>query len=418
MSIFINARGQLRDKDFFGKEISYKISKSIPLNKKNQSEIKLAHAQIKALYFQVEKKPTSKELKEMVMTFYQSPLSTQQAVLRDGISPKATPKEELVLTQLFTLYENFINENRTHKTKNLDLARINTWYLYLNSKGNKHTLKDIDRKFISDFVNWRYEFRKPNCSRKGQVSDSVVKKETLELQKCLVWNHKEGNISKLPSTIYGKLDIPLRGNKKAILPLELQEQLGFLKSLENEDPYFHDYFLLLLICGLRVGEINTLSPTSFNLDHGTLQIHNISIGNTIVGGKTESAPRVLPLNPTLIAIYERGHIFQSKFTHKIGKNTYEKSIKGSRDDRLHSFISRRKREGKLTKDFHPHRLRHTFVTNNLQANRRDLEVSRWAGHKSIIITLDRYGKYLRLGIPKLVQAYEEHLKWLEEDYFK
>ena len=413
MSTFINANNQLTDKDFFGSKVVYKLPKSLS-NRSEKNKFKTCHNTIKQLLITSRGKIPTQDLKELVSIYYHASPQQQSSILREGI-PNHT--KELVtpsISHLTHLYAQFIRDHKIHKTKNLNLNYLETWDIFnrIHFKGNL-TLDKVNRDLLNQFVHWRHEFRKPNCSRSGLVSDATINKEIQEFKNCFEWCFSENYADEIPRIFQVNYKAPTKGVRQEVKPLSVEEQRSLLHQMEHEDPFYHDYFLLLLITGLRVGEINTLSKDSFNLDEGTLTIHSLSIGNTIVGGKTEAAPRRLPLNPTLISIFERGHIFQSSKAYKIGKNTYEKPLKGKRDSRIHSFISARKSQGRLPRSFHLHQLRHTFVTNNLQAERSTLEVSRWAGHKSISITTDRYGKYLQLGIMKIRDKYVGHLEWLE-----
>ena len=342
--------------------------------------------------------------------YYLATPQQQSDILKEGI-PNHTQVEEVPrLSHLNHLYSEFIEIHKTHKTKYLNINSLDMWNIFNQIHYSENlTLEDINRDILNQFVKWRHEFRKPNCSRVGLVSDAIINKEIQELKNCLEWCFSENHSDKIPRIFQVKFNAPTRGVKQSVTPLSIYEQVQLLERIKTEDQFYHDYFLLLLITGLRVGEINTLTKNSFDLDEGTLTIHNISI----VGGKTEAAPRRLPLSPTLISIYKRGYIFQSTNTFKIGKNSYTKKLIGQRDTRIHSFISRRKAQGILPKGFHLHQLRHTFVTNNLRSERSTLEVSRWASHKSISITTDCYGKYLQLGIQKSRERFVRHLQWLE-----
>lgn len=418
MSTFINANNQLTDKDFFGTKVVYKLPKSLS-NKSEKNKFKTCHNTIKQLLTTSRGKIPTQELKELVSIYYNATPEQQSAILREGIPNHSSEPSTPSFSHLTHLYAQFIQDHKVHKTKYLNLNYLDTWNIFnqIHFKGDL-TLENVNRDLLNQFVNWRHEFRKPNCSRSGLVSDATIHKEIQELKNCFEWCFSENLSNEVPRIFQVKYKAPTRGVRQEVIPLSVDEQKNLIEQMTQEDPFYHDYFLLLLITGLRVGEINKLSRDSFDLEEGTLTIHSLSIGNTIVGGKTEAAPRRLPLNPTLISIFERGHIFQSSKTYKIGKNTYDKPLKGKRDSRIQSFISARKEQGKLSKSFHLHQLRHTFVTNNLQAERSTLEVSRWAGHKSINITTDRYGKYLQLGIEKIRVKYVVHLECLERLHFK
>ena len=429
MSVFINAKKQLTDKSFFGEKVAYRLPKNISV--KEKKVFLSCHNTIKQLLASPHssqellripnKKVRTIQLKKLVSTYFLASPEQQSTILQEGILSETPIGTTVPLSHLIKLYKEFIQEHKIHKTKNLNINYLDTWDMFNNIKHNESLSLDcINRNLLDEFVKWRYEFRKPNCVRKGLVSDAIIHKEIREIKNCLEWSYAERLTKETPRIFQVKYTPPIKGIKQSVTPLSIDEQIEILDKMKSEDQFFHDYFLLLLTTGLRVGEINSLSSDSFDLEEGSLSIHSISIGNSISGGKTESAPRKLPLTKTLLKILERGHIFQAtmEFANKAKNTSFDKELIGDRNVRIQSFISRRKAFHKLPKSFHLHQLRHTFVTNNLQAERPTLNVSRCAGHKSISITTDRYGKYSELGIKKSRERFQKHLDWLEDFIFE
>lgn len=71
-------------------------------------------------------------------------------------------------------------------TVHLNVAYNETleYFLNIHFKGIFSTDK-INREVVSQFVEWRYNYRKPNCSRKDEVSDATIQEEVAELRRCL-----------------------------------------------------------------------------------------------------------------------------------------------------------------------------------------------------------------------------------------
>lgn len=426
MSIFINKNDQLIDKNFFGRRVKYKLPKWVKLQR-DKTQFIQDHQIIKRwLTNRGCHDFTGKEMQFVVIEYFEGTDDDKTNILKDGIYVAPRPEAKTTpLVDYIEEYQDHITKNATHKTKDLNLAYLDTWSIYANTQHpNRLKLEHIDIDLLYHFTNWRYDFRKPNCSRRGLVSDATIIKEVRELKKCLEWCYTKELCDHIPRIFQVKYKLPTRQIRKAVTPLDMDKQLLLLKHCrERETPVVHDLILFLMSTGMRIGELDVIDKSSFNLELGTLEIHSLSINNSISGGKTTSAPRVLPLTPTLIELYQRGHIFNDK--RKVGNLRLK--MRGKKSERLQSTLKRRKRHTPTEvfpefdfdfEDFSFHQLRHSFVTNLLLAEEDVAKVSRMAGHASINITFDRYGKYANMGIPKQKERYGQFMMNLRENYFK
>jgi len=84
-------------------------------------------------------------------------------------------------------------------------------------------------------------------------------------------------------------------NTKVVEPLPVDLQIRILERLREMRPELHDPILLLLLTGMRVGELETLTPES--LRNGTIALHGDAVGNVKPStGKTVAAARTAGLS--------------------------------------------------------------------------------------------------------------------------
>jgi len=185
-------------------------------------------------------------------------------------------------------------------------------------------------------------------------------------------------------------------NRKVVEPLSIEEQKTLLNLLINAHQGCHDVALLLLLTGMRKGEIRQINPHS--VENGVIALNTANVGNIKTTGKTASANRIIPVCPTILRIFERGLVF--KTTTNALRLFFEKKMKG----------------------MHIHRLRHTFAVNKLLAGTDLQMVSYQMGHSGTGITADLYGKFkpehFKAGFEATANARKSHLSWLENDYFE
>jgi integrase len=255
------------------------------------------------------------------------------------------------------------------------------------------TTADFDPDTAHKLISWRNKTSFGNSTRQGSSSASTIKKDLDVLKQ----------LGKLAS-IHGYMqnghiwdDVKVKAvigvNKKEVKPLDVEGQLALLSKLKR-NPCHHDACLLMLITGIRIGELETIKPNS--IQNGLLTLHSDAVGNNKSGGKTASANRTLPCCPVLAKLFERGHIF---------KITAKAVTEALRD---------------LGDGIHAHRLRHSFAVNNLLAQRSLQMVSYQIGHADVGLTANLYGKFVpehfKAGFEETTRIRQAHLNWLENEY--
>lgn len=214
------------------------------------------------------------------------------------------------------------------------------------------TTADLNPQTATDFLTWRSKHHYgANKTEDSVTSASVLRHELQVLRQMAQVAKKNGWID--DARLWD--DVQVRSivgqNTKDVTPLTVDEQKAVLKAMSVRGrERMHDATLLLLVTGMRVGELDSVDAASIVAD--TLQLHGQSVGSLKpMTGKTASAARVLPICPTIKAIFDRGHIF------------------GYKADRLKTTMGR----GWFADQFpkvHAHALRHTFAVNKLLSGDR------------------------------------------------
>jgi site-specific recombinase XerD len=137
-------------------------------------------------------------------------------------------------------------------------------------------------------------------------------------------------------------------------------------------------FLLMLRCGLRVGEVSRLSWSAIDLTQGTVRIDN-SKGHV---------DRVVYLSPDVAKALRQWHglqaaaassVFPSRVKRKGGTALTVRQIR----NRMTHYLT----IAGITKAYSPHSLRHTFATQLLNAGASLEVVKELMGHRSLDVTL-------------------------------
>jgi integrase/recombinase XerD len=137
-------------------------------------------------------------------------------------------------------------------------------------------------------------------------------------------------------------------------------------------------FLLMLRCGLRVGEVSRLPWSAIDLAQGTIRIEN-SKGHV---------DRVVYLSPDVAKALRQWHrlqtaearyVFPSRLTRKGGTPLSARQIR----NRMTRYLTL----AGITKAYSPHSLRHTFATQLLNAGASIEVVKELMGHHSLDVTL-------------------------------
>jgi integrase/recombinase XerD len=136
--------------------------------------------------------------------------------------------------------------------------------------------------------------------------------------------------------------------------------------------------LLMLRCGLRVGEVSRLLWSAIDLAQGTLRIDN-SKGHV---------DRVVYLSPDVAKALPQWHRLQAAEAHYVFPSRVKR--KGGTPLSARQIRNRMTRYLKLagmTKAYSPHSLRHTFATQLLNAGASLEVLKELMGHRSLDVTL-------------------------------
>jgi integrase len=392
MAYLFEKTGLIRDRSRGHREISYSVPRQ---GKSFMKACKEAHETIISLLpMNIRENITAKELRQHVLLFVNLNQEARREMIARLVLPYGSGIEKLgthTLAELFELWkkgkiaEGFVDE---HKFDNLKKVMLDFFRTF-----NLKTTNDLTFHTAHDFMFWRGKTR----YKKGNplTSASVIRKEldVLKQMNRLAfiqgWVHN-GN---LWDSVKPKAKAGI--NLKIVEPLSIEEQKEMLKNLRHKNEGCHDLALLLLITGMRLGEIKAVKPDS--IKNGVITLHGEFIGNHKTTGKTSSSNRNLPVCPTIAKLFERGNIF--KTTSNALSVVFKRNFKG----------------------VHAHRLRHTFAVNKLLSGENLQMVSYQLGHKGTQITADLYGKFepkhFKAGFEQTKTERQGLLRWLEEGYF-
>lgn len=232
------------------------------------------------------------------------------------------------------------------------------------------------------------------------LSDSVIKKVYATLnygfklavqQKIIYENPLDNPMFRRPTS---------KKVTKKIRAFTLGEQNLFTRALEDYKTHQDtcDYKLQLLIelyTGMRMGEINALSPSDVDLKNKVVHIsRTITRGidyKSKVGDrtKTEKGVRDVPLNKIAVSIFELALKEYKPNKYNLLFYNYKKD-KVITTAQVNEFFKRVCLKAGIKGDVNQHMLRHTFATRCIEAGVDAFVLKDWLGHKDISVTLNTY----------------------------
>ena len=191
---------------------------------------------------------------------------------------------------------------------------------------------------------------------------------------------------------------PISENKHRALSEE--ESVSFLKASENRNSFYHNCFKLMLLTGMRIGEVGALYLTDIDSDfiHVRRSITRDDIGNYEVGEdtKTYSGKRDIPLTMELRKVIRDQRELNNMIFGLGWTGTLFKSSEGQllREYTVNREIKRVCKEADIEK-FTCHGFRVTFATRFIEQRPQDFKIlSEIMGHKDISITLNLYTRVM------------------------
>ena len=227
---------------------------------------------------------------------------------------------------------------------------------------------------------------KPHPIHGTELSDSMVRSVHLLLHEALDVAVRERLIVRNPTK---GTTIPKKNYaEKQVLN---DEQLDKFMEIIKQEPYWHDFFYVEIMTGLRRGEICGIKWSDINFDEGTLSIKR-SVGRmqgvgVVVGEtKTGAGVRKIIMPPSVKALLEK------KRTEAINEWVFPHYTNPS--EPLHPDSAYNKLKTLLKNADLPlirfHDLRHTFATHAMKGGVDAKTLSGLLGHTDASFTLDTY----------------------------
>jgi integrase len=334
------------------------------------------------------------ELKTLVLKYaILDPYGKTELIKRIALKEFEPKTNETTLASIVDAwFEQKRIENPSIKQESILKHHKITIVKFFNAFG-MNTTKDLNYDTAHKYIKWRSETNFSIYS-KNTPSASTIKHELQTLRQMARIANRNGYLNNGNMWDDVKVKAIAGINKKIVEPLDVETQMNLLNKLK--DTPHHDIALMLLITGIRIGELENLGKDS--IKNGVLVLNGQGIGNFKPStGKTASASRTLPVCHTLAELFNRGNIF------KTNRNAFRLAL------------------NRNFKGVHPHRLRHSFAVNKLLAQVPLQMVSYQMGHSKTDITANLYGKFVpehfKAGFEETIRIRKEHVFWLENKYF-
>lgn len=225
-------------------------------------------------------------------------------------------------------------------------------------------------------------------------SSSTIKKAVAFIKQCFDLYNRENNLYGNP--VEGiKIKSTQSVSRKYLKENEVSVLIDELfRKKSNSFVYQYRYvFLILLLTGMRLGELLALKWEDIDFDEGTCHIHSDlseyeENGKTVINiqpPKTERSNRTIRLSAEAISVF-------SAMKDKANSEFVVVSSKGTLvpQQRIDRSFKRIVNNCNLSKDFTPHCLRHTFATLMYKENMPLEAISKYLGHASTEVTRSIY----------------------------
>lgn len=185
--------------------------------------------------------------------------------------------------------------------------------------------------------------------------------------------------------------LPYDGKRVNAFSKEEQRRLEKSIALSGDRRLFG--VVLCLYTGLRIGELLALTWDNVDLRTGTLSVVKTVYRAKDASGawnvvtdrpKTENSERIIPLPPFL------RELFRVHKRDAIGCFVIENADGSPISTRSYQYIFSRLTESAGVPPYNFHALRHTFATRAIECSMDIKTLSELLGHKSAVITLNRY----------------------------
>jgi integrase len=241
-------------------------------------------------------------------------------------------------------------------------------------KGGSITFKQIDKKFVSGFIDYMKTATQISNSKKKDIQDSYSKKKLSQgtqtnyynlLVTCLNQARKDGIISSNPAN---DIDNKPKRPKSTREYLTIDE-VRLLANTECASDTVKQAFLFSCLCGLRISDIK-------NLTWGNLRIESDGNAQLRITQQKTDDELYLPLsNEAMKQLPDKGNTLSSDKIFVLPTDSY-----------VNLIIRTWSKSAGITKHVSFHCSRHTFATLELTYGASLYTVSKLLGHTNIKTT--------------------------------
>jgi len=227
-----------------------------------------------------------------------------------------------------------------------------------------------------------------------RMSQSIINKIYLMLNKTMKEAVKRNVLSQNPME-----DVKKPKSSQQIVKvraLTTEEEIKLYKILTTEDIRYSHQMLLSMFTGMRMGEVNALSPQDINMKTKTISVDKTMSrtdkGEAFVSQttKTEAGKRIIPISDTVLPLITEildckandDVVFMSK--RKL-VTTQQVNMQFQRTIEKYEILDPTVK-GKVSL----HSLRHTFATRCIEAGMQPKVLQHLLGHTDITVTLNTY----------------------------
>jgi integrase len=309
MATIDKAQGKIKDRTVGYKPMYYRVGNKS--KKFLETCLKAHEAIIDVLTPQARESITSKEMKSAVLTYIAIDDSGKKELLKkitlSGYGTK-NEKPEASLEQLAEAwFEQKAAQGVTDKQRSTMLGQKMVILDFFNGQGFE-TTTDLKPDTAHKFLAWRSETN--YSGRQTAISASTMKHNLQVLKQMAKIAARNGWFAN--PTIWDDVEVKsIAGvNTKIVEPLSVDLQKNVLERLRKMRSELHDSILFLLLTGIRLGELENLTPESIR--GNAIILHGEAVGHIKPSsGKTASAARTLPICPTAAKIFERCYVFKT-----------------------------------------------------------------------------------------------------------
>lgn len=276
-------------------------------------------------------------------------------------------RSDITMKEFFDIIMNYTKINFSPKTNKIYQAALNNLFKYTR----KNKLRDIQVSDIEYFKIKRIELVRPN----------TVNIDLSTLKSAFNIMIRLGYIFKNPAYSTKLIKIPQKERRN----FSKEELTKLLSVIEEKE--FKDFVLFSYYTGCRLSEIMNIEWNDFDFELNVLKIRNKE-NFTTKSGKNRYIPISDNFKDLILDIKNNGSYLFTFRNKKYYKQYVQKKFSDYRD------------KADISKTLTFHCLRHTFITNLINANVNINYVKELAGHSKIETTL----RYIHIQTENLRNA--------------